>query len=126
MNINLELLDLRHKQTQNYLITNIGTPIYKKNAFKSINNILGPQYKWLNRTVEEYFTEDPIQEAKISIKILNFTGKESFFMIKRNYFNLSKVCHPDTGGHESAFTLLNNAYLVFRKAYEKENTNSGT
>lgn len=124
--MNKEILDLRYKKTLDFINLNIGTPVYKKDAFSKINKILGPQYKWLNKTVEEYFTDDPIQEAKISIKILNFTGKESFFIIKRNYFNLSKICHPDTGGHESAFTILNNAYLVFKKAYEKENTNSGT
>ena len=47
-------------------------------------------------------------------------------MIKKNYLELSKIFHPDKGGHKDAFNLLNNAYIVFKKAYEKENTNSWT
>lgn len=126
MNTNLELLDLRYKQTIIYLKHNIGIPVYKKKAFSSINKILGPQYKWLNKSVEQYFTDDVIKEAQIAIKILNFTGKESFFMIKKNYLGLCKIFHPDKGGHKDAFNILNNAYVVFKKAYEKESTNSRT
>lgn len=124
MIMNKDLLDLRSKQTLIYLKEGKGSPIYKKNAFPFINKILGPQYKWLNKSIEEYFTEDRMQEGLIAIKILNFTGKESFSLVRKNYINLSKRFHPDMGGHNSAFNILNNAYLVFKRAYEKENTSS--
>lgn len=124
MIIDINKLDIRYKQTQQFILTKQGAPIYKKGAFPFINKILGPQYKWLNKSIEEYFTDNSIKEARISIKILGFSGKESFIDIKKRYYLLSKQFHPDNGGHNSAFNILNNAYLVFKIAYEKENTDS--
>lgn len=125
MVIDLSKLDTRYKQTQQFILTNKGVPIYKKDAFSFINKILGPQYKWIDKSIEEYFTTDTIQEALLSIKILGFSGKENFIEIKKKYYMLSKEFHPDTGGHSSAFNILNNAYLIFKVAYEKESSDSG-
>jgi hypothetical protein len=83
--MNKDLLDIRYKSTQTYLQTGEGVPVYKKNAFKFINKKLGPQFKWINKSPEEYFGDNQVEEAVKAFKILNFTGKESFKDIKTTY-----------------------------------------
>ena len=117
-------IDLRFKESQDFINKGIGKPVYKRRAFSFINKILGPQYKWINKSPEEYFhtnltgLEHKKAELKKAAFILNFTADSSFKNIKANYRNLSKQFHPDTGGHNSAFAILNYAYNIFRGIYE--------
>lgn len=119
--MNVNNVDRRYKASQLYIKTKHGLPIYKKGAFPFINNILGKEYKWVNKSPKEYFDSfSPTCEALIAIKILNFTGKESFKEIRNRYINLSKKFHPDTGGHPDAFNILNYSYMIFKHAFEIE------
>lgn len=119
-----QLLDKRYKQTIDYLTTGKGEPVYKKNAFPFINKILGPQFKWINKSVEEYYSTDQIQEAKQAMRILSFSGEESFQELRKRYTLLSRGknkenipgFHPDCGGHSRAFDILNRAYSIFKEA----------
>lgn len=110
------LLDKRYKVTKQYIESKKGSPIYKRRAFFFIDKVLGPQYKWIDKSPEEYFDSNISIEGLQAIKILNFTGKESLKEIRKNYINKSKEWHPDCGGHASAFNILNHAYQIFIKA----------
>lgn len=124
MNKEIELLyDKRFNKTLNYIITKQGSPVYKKRAFKYIDKVLGPQYKWINKSPQEYFSSDVNTEALQAIKIFNFKEDLSFKDIKDIYLNLSKRWHPDKGGHASAFNILNYAFILFKNIYEKEDNN---
>ena len=128
-------IDLRYKQSQDFINKGIGKPVYKRRAFSYIDKILGPQYKWINKSPEEYFykeglsqEEQEIQELQKSADILRFTSGATFEDIKKTYKELSRGCtrtncnkpsdlcgfHPDLGGHSSAFAILNHAYNIFK------------
>ena len=121
----MKLLDKRYKRTKEYLENKEGKPVYKRRAFSFIDKVLGPQYKWINKTPEEYFKYD---EAKLACRIFKFKGDESFSIIKSRYQKLSKGdwrenkrgWHPDMGGHPSAFAILNHAYNIFKEAFDEE------
>lgn len=115
-----ELLDKRYKSTLNYIENNKGTPVFKKKAFNNINKILGPQYKWINKTPEEYFSGDVNKEAIEAIKILKFKPNSSIKDVRNTYIKLSILMHPDKGGHDSAFNILNYAYNLLKTIYEEE------
>lgn len=116
----LILLDKRYKVTKKFISNKEGTPIYKKRAFFFIDKVLGPQYKWINKSPEEYFSNDVYLEALQAIKILNFTGKETLKEVRKKYINMSKQWHPDCGGHSSAFNILNYSYIIFLSAFNNK------
>ena len=139
----IEKIDLRFKKSQDFINDNIGEPVYKRRAFSYIDKILGPQYKWIDKSPEEYFYEEglsqekqEIQELQRSANILRFTSGTSFQDIKKTYKELSRgfrssdsnnndiVCawHPDLGGHPSAFAILNHAYNNFKEIYYNDNS----
>lgn len=118
--MNINILDKRYKATKNYINNKEGFPIYKKRAFIFIDKILGPQYKWINKNPEEYFSTNALLEAQQVIKIFNFKGHESLKDIRQVYINMSKSWHPDCGGHSNAFDILNHSYLIFKTLFEKE------
>ena len=130
-------IDLRYKQSQDFINKGIGKPVYKRRAFSYIDKILGPQYKWIDKSPEEYFYEEGLSQEEQEIKelqksadILGFTSGTTFKDIKKKYKELSKGTwvnhcsgtykyntggfHPDQGGHSSAFAILNHAYNVFK------------
>jgi hypothetical protein len=121
--MNKDILDKRFNLTKNYLANNKGRPIYKRKCFSFINNVLGPQYKWINKSPSEYFNSSLELEAIQAIKILNFKGVETFKEVRNNYIKMSKEWHPDCGGHSSAFDILNYAYNLFKTIYEEEDSN---
>lgn len=129
-------IDLRYKQSQDFINKGIGKPVYKRRAFSFINKILGPQSKWINKSPEEYFTdetlsqeEQEIQELKKAAEILGFTSRTTFKDIKKKYWTMAKgdaefslygnycsnAWHPDLGGHPNAFAILNHAYNLFKQ-----------
>lgn len=138
----MDNIDLRFKQSQDFINKGIGKPVYKRRAFSHINKILGPQYKWINKTPEEYFygeenklsqEEKEVQELQRAADILQFRGGTTFSNIKQTYKNLSRgfsrnntsspitnKCgfHPDCGGHDAAFAILNHAYNIFKTINE--------
>ena len=136
--MNYDNIDFRFKQSQEFIKNKTGTPVYKRRAFSYINKILGPQYKWINKSPEEYFYKEglsqeqqEIQELQRAAKILRFTGESSFQDIKKTYKQLSKgiwvdhcsgtndtAFHPDLGGHPDAFAILNHAYNLFKTIYD--------
>jgi hypothetical protein len=119
-----EILDKRFKSTQKYLNSGKGEPVFKKGALNHINKILGPELNWRYKSLEEYYGEDRIEEAKKALRIFSFTGNESYSLIKNRYRKLSQGSysegipgfHPDTGGHPKAFDILNHAYKIFKEA----------
>lgn len=121
--MNIENLDKRFNKTKHYLSIKKGSPVYKKRGFKNIDKILGPQYKWIDKAPSEYFSLNPTKEALIAINLFNFKEGKSFRDLRDTYINLSKLMHPDNGGHSSAFDIINHAYNFFKIIYEKENTN---
>jgi hypothetical protein len=121
MTLNLSKIDKRYKASQIYLLTKEGEPVYKADAFFFINKILGPQKTWINKSPEEYFKEDIKEEAIQAIKILNFKPTHSLKEIRKSYLSLAKSWHPDKGGHDRAFNILNNAYLILKQIFELEN-----
>jgi len=120
--------DKRYKATIKYLEEGIGKPIYKRSAFPHIKQVLGPIRNWVHLSAEEYFGDDKIEEAREAMRILSFTKESTMQNIKKTYFKLSQGSskdnisgwHPDTGGHEGAFAILNHAYNIFKIANEKE------
>lgn len=121
-----DILDKRYKATRIYLDSGKGEPVYKKKAFSHISTVLGPNFKWITKSPEEYFSSDRIAEAKQAMRILSFTGEESFREVRKTYIRLSKGSHtdskpgwhPDSGGHPRAFDILNHAYKIFKEAQE--------
>jgi len=119
----INLLDKRYNRTKLYLSNKSVKPVYRRRAFPFIDKVLGPQYKWINKTLEEYFGDEQ-QELQLVIKILSFSGRETFQEVRRRYLYLSRGnhsnnnCgwHPDCGGHPDAFAILNHAYNVFKEA----------
>lgn len=115
-------LDRRYKATRIYLETGEGEPVYKQRAFSHINNVL--RRGWYTKSPEEYFSNDQIKEAKEAMRILSFTGEESIREVRKQYIKLSQGSskdnkpgwHPDTGGHDRAFDILNHAYKIFKEA----------
>lgn len=120
-------IDLRFKQSQEFINTGKGKPVYKKTAFSFINKHLGPQFKWINKSPEEYFKKDKKdieaekEELRLACKILGYKSSLTFKDIKVNYKNLSKNFHPDKGGHNDAFAILNYAYNIFKLIEERSN-----
>lgn len=120
------LLDKRYKKTQRFLDSGKGEPVYRKRAFTFIDKILGPQYKWINKSPEEYFTDDEYEEARKAINILRFNSTDNLRSVKARYRKLSKGdyqkgepgFHPDSGGHSSAFAILEHAYRIFERAHD--------
>ncbi len=98
--------------------------MYKPRAFSYIDRILGPRKKWISKSPEEYFSTDELTEAKQACKILSYDGNQSFNAVKKTYYSLCRGTignadgwHPDYGGHESAFSILNHAYSIFKSAH---------
>lgn len=110
-------IDLRYKASQEYILNNIGKPVYKKTAFYFIRRKLGPSFKWINKSPEEYFSPVPQRRLVKCAEILDFKPGCEFQDIKNNYRELSKTWHPDKGGHKNAFAILNYAYNLFKKIY---------
>ena len=122
--IQVKKLDRRYNKTKIYLATGKGEPVYRRRAFPYIDKVLGRQYRWINKSPEQYFGDDVYEEARLAFKILSFTGKESFRTIRKTYLLLSRGSnnegfdgwHPDCGGHDRAFNILNHAYTIFKEA----------
>jgi hypothetical protein len=121
--MNIEILDKRFNKTKRYLNTKKGSPVYKKRGFKNIDKILGPQYKWIDKAPLEYFSLDPTKEALIAINLFNFKEEKSFRDLRDTYINLSRLMHPDNGGHSSAFDIINHAYNFFKIIRHKKRIN---
>ena len=122
--IRREELDKRYNATKQYLKTGKGKPIYRKYAFPHIRKILGPNYKWITKSVEEYYGNERLKELEKAIYILNFQSENTFREIKKKYWMMAKGnskknirgWHPDMDGHEGAFDLLTHAYNIFKEA----------
>ena len=111
---------MRHNASKVYVATGLGQPVYKKGAYQHICRILGPLHTWIDKTPEEYFTD----ELKQAVHILSFSSTDSFKSVRTRYLKLSRGSyedncsgwHPDTGGHDRAFDILNHAYNIFKEA----------
>jgi len=120
-------LDKRHKATIDYLKTGKGNPVYKRSAFPHIRKVLGPIRNWVNLSAEEYFSEDIYEEARQAMRILSFNRESTYRDVRQTYIKLSQGnsntnvlgWHPDAGGHNGAFAILNHAYTLFKNAKDK-------
>lgn len=114
----IEKLDKRYKSTNLYLINQKGCPVYKHRAFPFIYKKLGSNNRWIHKTPEEYFGNDPLLIAKKCIIIMNYQKGQTYYDVKKTYYHMSignaqksiHGWHPDHGGHSSAFAILNYAY----------------
>lgn len=119
--------DKRYKSTIDYINTGKGQPKFKRLAFPNIRKILGPLDNWIYNSCEEYFSEDVYEEVKQAMSILSFTKDCNFKSIKNNYYKLCRGdnklgiegWHPDSGGHKTAFDILNHAYNIFKNANKR-------
>lgn len=112
----LSILDKRYKQTQLYIEKGIGSPVYKKGVFNSINEILGPPQEWLNKSPEDYFGEPKLELLRV-VTIFGIKKGDDFSKVKNTYRKYSKFMHPDKKGHDSAFAILNHAYCYLNDVY---------
>lgn len=127
--IDKQLLDKRYKKTQEYLLNpkTGGPPIYRVRAFPLIDKVLGRQYKWINKTPEEYYGKDK-RAIQTAIQVFRFTPDTPFKKVKLLYKKLAygnpqnniPGLHPDRGGHPSAFIILEYGYRLFEEAYHNE------
>jgi hypothetical protein len=56
-------------------------------------------------------------------KLLGVTINSTLQDLKKNYYKLALICHPDKGGDKNDMIILHNAYLYIRKQLEYAKNN---